>query len=413
MVADASIYGILQQQKDPLDSVGKAMNLRALMEESKLRGIQTGKLEGDIADEQNIKDYLKGLQPGQEADVNRLAGIAPKFAMDYATKSLANKKAQAETGKITVETQTKAAELHRNQLADVNDPQTAATWVQAGYADPHIGPVLQRGGTLEQAIARIPTDPAQFNEWKQRNGLGIQKFIEMQNTNTEHALNRATTERGQDITDRRAAATLAQGKEKMERDDWQFDSDRGLMVNKRTGVSRPVTAGDNTPIGPSPTNLKHQAELNSLEGQRQGALQSYDTAISTMDRMLKHPGFEGAVGLSLSKAVSPFWAMPASERANFEKELEAFKAQTFLPMVQALRGMGALSNAEGDKLSAAVGALSTNMSEKAFKESGDRIKADLTAAKARFERQGQVPGSKTGQQSAKPGTGIKFLGFEQ
>lgn len=104
MVADASIYGILQQQKDPLDSVGKAMNLRALMEESKLRGIQTTKAERDLASEQGVEDYFKGLQPGQEADASRLMGISPKFGMDYATKALDQQSKRASIAHTTAQT---------------------------------------------------------------------------------------------------------------------------------------------------------------------------------------------------------------------------------------------------------------------------------------------------------------------
>lgn len=46
-------------------------------------------------------------------------------------------------------------------------------------------------------------------------------------------------------------------------------------------------------------------------------------------------------------------------------------------MVQSLKGMGALSDAEGKKLSDAVGALSPKMSEKAFRDSIGKIRNQL------------------------------------
>lgn len=115
-----------------------------------------------------------------------------------------------------------------------------------------------------------------------------------------------------------------------------------------------------------------------------GAVASYDTAIETLSRLANHPGLSAAVG-----APNPlqggfgFGNIPGTPAANFAADLESFKAQTFLPMVQSLRGMGALSDAEGKKLSAAVGALSPSMSEEAFKESIGRIRRDLEAARAR------------------------------
>jgi len=111
---------------------------------------------------------------------------------------------------------------------------------------------------------------------------------------------------------------------------------------------------------------------------REGATASFDTAIRTVDGMLKHPGREKAVGIG-----SMFPTLPATDAANFEADLEAFKAQTFLPMVQALRGMGALSNAEGDKLVNAVGALSLKQDDVQFSKSMKAIRDDLTRARSR------------------------------
>ncbi|MBJ2841008.1 acyltransferase, partial [Salmonella enterica subsp. enterica serovar Mbandaka] len=98
-----------------------------------------------------------------------------------------------------------------------------------------------------------------------------------------------------------------------------------------------------------------------------------------------------------SKAVgirSAFPTVPGSDAANFEARLDTFKAQTFLPMVQSLKGMGALSDAEGKKLSDAVGALSPKMSEKAFRESIGKIRnqleSKLSTVKKQFDYQEPV-----------------------
>ncbi|MFA6040615.1 MAG: hypothetical protein WC733_03850, partial [Methylophilus sp.] len=61
--------------------------------------------------------------------------------------------------------------------------------------------------------------------------------------------------------------------------------------------------------------------------------------------------------------------IPATSAKDFQANLDTFKAQTFVPMVSALKGMGALSDAEGRKLSESVGALDPSMSEKAFADS--------------------------------------------
>lgn len=116
----------------------------------------------------------------------------------------------------------------------------------------------------------------------------------------------------------------------------------------------------------------------------QSALDAFDRAIGTADRLMEHPGLSSAVGVKgFTGGLLGGWVVPGTDAADFNAELEAMKAQVFLPMVQSMKGMGALSNAEGQKLTDAIGALSTKQSEKQFKSSLGRIIEDLKAYKAR------------------------------
>ena len=126
------------------------------------------------------------------------------------------------------------------------------------------------------------------------------------------------------------------------------------------------------PGGPAAAKVAEEQKTKdaALDGSRQ--------AIGTINRLLQSDGREGATGgWNLSRHV------PGNASADFAAEVETLKAQTFLPMVQQLRGMGALSNAEGDKLNAAVGALNFNMSEKAFSDSLGRIRDQIASAMQR------------------------------
>lgn len=128
---------------------------------------------------------------------------------------------------------------------------------------------------------------------------------------------------------------------------------------------------------------KLEMELGQAQSGKEGAIDSYNTSLQSIDRLAKHPGLKSAVGATMQPKIPFVGEIPGTEKANFMAELDTFKSQTFLPMVQNLRGMGALSDAEGRKLTDAVGALNPSMSEKAFKESLNRIKADLMRAKNR------------------------------
>lgn len=97
---------------------------------------------------------------------------------------------------------------------------------------------------------------------------------------------------------------------------------------------------------------KNQAELSAQQALDQTAI------------LAAHPGRKSGTGASsfMSK-------IPGTEAKGFQANLDTFKAQTFIPMVSALKGMGALSDAEGKKISESVGALDPSMPEAEFEKS--------------------------------------------
>lgn len=125
--------------------------------------------------------------------------------------------------------------------------------------------------------------------------------------------------------------------------------------------------------------LKREAKEEASNQAKASQLASFDTMLGTLDRLSNHPGLARSVGI-----YGALPTMPGSDSANFQAELETFKSQAFIPMVSQLKGMGALSDAEGKKLSAAVGALDPKMGEKAFRESVGRVIADMQAARDRM-----------------------------
>ena len=125
-------------------------------------------------------------------------------------------------------------------------------------------------------------------------------------------------------------------------------------------------------------NIQRGEKQRTDQMTRSSQVASFDTMLGTLDRLGDHEGLSRSVG-----AMSLLPTMPGSDSANFQAELETFQSQAFIPMVAQLKGMGALSDAEGRKLTAAVGALNPSMSKDAFKQSVARIKADMELARQR------------------------------
>ena len=104
--------------------------------------------------------------------------------------------------------------------------------------------------------------------------------------------------------------------------------------------------------------------LNAAED----SVSQIESTLGTIDRVRNHPGLESAAGIS-----SLFPTLPGTDAAGFEAQLETLQSQQFLSAVSQMKGMGALSENEGKKLSSSIGALNISMSDKELKTEMDRI----------------------------------------
>jgi hypothetical protein len=137
--------------------------------------------EQKLAEANALREFLKSNPDlASSATLNKLTtGFGPT-GLAYGTKLLEIEKARR-AEKIAewklVEDKNK---FFRDALSGVDTPDDARRWTAALYSDPNLGPVLRGlGGTAEQAIDRIPTDPAQFQKWKNNTALGAQEFIKL------------------------------------------------------------------------------------------------------------------------------------------------------------------------------------------------------------------------------------------
>lgn len=126
-------------------------------------------------------------------------------------------------------------------------------------------------------------------------------------------------------------------------------------VNPETGETQPLLMGGQQ-IGTPKSQAKEQQDIQSSISTQQ--------ALDQAESLFKHPG--RAMGTGASSWTS---MIPGTDAKGFKANLDTFKAQTFVPMVSALKGMGALSDAEGKKLSDSIGALDPTMPEKEFEAS--------------------------------------------
>ncbi|ENL8990315.1 phage DNA ejection protein [Salmonella enterica] len=275
----------------------------------------------------------------------------------------------------------------------------------------HQNTLQQIGVSPEQAWQTYQQSPEGFTQLTDLIGMhavGPEKYFDIQDKLTGREIDRgrlaetirsnqageALQQRGQDITVRgqnisAQNAALSREIQRAELQDKVLDRQ----------IARETNQIKLDEIKQKQADVRQKAEIAKADRQAaaQGAVDTFSTAIDSLNEIEQSPGLSKAVGIR-----SAFLTVPGSDAANFEARLDTFKAQTFLPMVQSLKGMGALSDAEGKKLSDAVGALSPRMSEKAFRDSIGKIRnqleSKLSTVKKQFDYQESVQ-NMPGQQS--------------
>ncbi|EHD0027855.1 acyltransferase [Salmonella enterica subsp. houtenae serovar 50:g,z51:-] len=275
----------------------------------------------------------------------------------------------------------------------------------------HQNTLQQIGVSPEQAWQRYQQSPEGFTQLTDLIGMhavGPEKYFDIQDKLTGREIDRgrlaetirsnqageALQQRGQDITVRgqnisAQNAALSREIQRAELQDKVLDRQ----------IARETNQIKLDELKQKQADVRQKAEIAKADRQAaaQGAVDTFSTALDSLNEIEQSPGLSKAVGIR-----SAFLTVPGSDAANFEARLDTFKAQTFLPMVQSLKGMGALSDAEGKKLSDAVGALSPRMSEKAFRDSIGKIRnqleSKLSTVKKQFDYQESVQ-NMPGQQS--------------
>jgi hypothetical protein len=135
--------------------------------------------------------------------------------------------------------------------------------------------------------------------------------------------------------------------------------------------------------------LRTEEAKKQLEAQRElpKAIETAKITVDTVDKLLKHPGFEYLVGFGVPFATSRLYAGTPVAGAN--ALLEQIKSRTFLEAFQMLKGAGAITEKEGTK--AALNRMNANLSEKDFKEAAFDFTSSIQAAIDRASKSAGKP----------------------
>jgi hypothetical protein len=323
--------------------------------------------------------------------VNEAAGMEKDFLSRQGQRADLKKKG-AEAEKTEVEAQGLALKQYRDALAGVNSPDMARQWLQAQYQDPRVKDMLTRLAPPDQALSQIPTDPAQFMQWRDQQAMGIEKVQEAMAARARDAetvranqaregltrrgqdVGAATQRRGQDMADRRAGQTMeaeAGGPGQMELVR-QFGRPPKDHRWKPDGSAEPIPGG--------PADIKAGAEGEKRAQRKQVLSAAAQGVVSTIKEA------RDLVGVSTAGVGGLLSALPATDARNLAAKLETIKANLGFDRLQQMRDMSPTGGALGAVAVQELTALQSTVASLDQKQSPSELRAALDKIEGHYNR---------------------------
>jgi len=129
------------------------------------------------------------------------------------------------------------------------------------------------------------------------------------------------------------------------------------LVSVLDANGNPTLIPQSQAAGHTPFSPAAQKQIQA----RPGTETSVQEALNQAAKVYEHPGKRSGTGWT-----SFMQSVPETNAKAFGANLNTFKAQGFLSAVNAMRGLGALTEKEGDKLVSSIGALDSSQSTKDF-----------------------------------------------
>lgn len=332
------LIALMGKQFDPMAVDQQIAQTRQLEQQNKLADFAIGDKQRDIASENMLSKLLAG--GGDVANGLAQAGYGAK-ALGYLKQQTDRQKAEADIAKdkaIAAKSEADAGGtvmgMYRDQLNTVNDPQTAAKWAVSMFSDPKLKGFLT--GTPDEAVARIPTDPAGFAQWKLQASMNAEKLAAYMQKEREFSL-KSANEAFTIGPDGKPVANAAY-------QDFQLKkakagkTDVNLAVNTEKGFLGEVAKG----VGNSVESSMNQAKAAV------GTLNNISQIRSALDsgKIITGPGADTKILLKqMGVSMGLGGKDDAETLANTRSAMQAMAGQE-LNAAEAMKGQGAITENE-------------------------------------------------------------------
>ena len=258
---------------------------------------------------------------------------------------------------------------------------------------------------LQKRLKEDPNSAIELADWVGLSAVGSEKYFDIIDAKEGRQIDRGklaetvrSNQAGEALTARRDEQSNARGwagisiqKQNADIARERLNLDRELkgLEYKEKALDRQVSRETN--------ELKRaelEQKLDGIRTQKEAAkaerydtvasqVDSADRAIKTAQSIINSPGFTGYFGVNVNPFGSRF--LPGTDASDTSAMVDTLKSQGFMSGIQQMRGMGALSDAEGRKVMDAIGSLDSGMSEKQAKKSIEGIIETFEQGKKRLE----------------------------
>ena len=371
---------------DPINYTG--MQVQVDPAQALLSGLKTGVGIQQVQQAQLDQERQQQAQLQQQADLRALVSNPSPSAQDYATYTLkypsqAAAVKQAFSLLDEQQQQQKISDATRVYGAlQANRPDLAASLMDARIA------ALKNGGSpadyqssqvLKELIDTDPTQATRVAGLYLASVMGPDKFSaafpaigkesrEQAAASGEQAKTAAETRNLESQVATRAAQL-------------GIDRENNRIKAMEAGLARETNQLKRQELQGKIDDAKQKRDQLQRENvsTAESAFSTVDRALDTIKELQKHPGLAGNLGKT---GVLP--NIPGSDSANARALIDQLQSQGFLAEVDKMRGLGALTEAEGKKLTNAIGALDTKQSEDQFRKQLADINRQFTDARARI-----------------------------
>jgi hypothetical protein len=142
-------------------------------------------------------NFFEGYSQGQE---KMQANAMAQQKADQAQQEFGMRQQEFAAGQADKQRVAKAAVVtqglafYKDALLRSKDPAAARRVVQMQYADPDIGPIRSRLGSLEQALAEVPDEPTAFQKYLEDEAMGLDAVLKQRASTREFATAMGSTQ---------------------------------------------------------------------------------------------------------------------------------------------------------------------------------------------------------------------------